>query len=53
MCYLILYPASERWKGTWRSAETALNYFLILFGLYMTVSGTYVSPPVYILIPYP
>jgi len=43
MCYLILYPSSERWKGTWRSAETLLNYFLILFGLYMTVAGTYVS----------
>ncbi|KAJ7176999.1 hypothetical protein C8R46DRAFT_1246242 [Mycena filopes] len=43
MAYLILYPASERWNGAWRSAETALNYFLILFGLYMTVGGTYVS----------
>ncbi|KAJ7851964.1 transmembrane amino acid transporter protein-domain-containing protein [Mycena leptocephala] len=43
MCYLILYPASERWNGTWRSAETLLNYLLILFGLYMTVAGTYVS----------
>ncbi|KAJ6583488.1 transmembrane amino acid transporter protein-domain-containing protein [Mycena vulgaris] len=43
MAYLILYPPSERWNGTWRSAETLLNYFLILFGLYMTVAGTYVS----------
>jgi len=43
MCYLILYPPSERWNGTWRSAETLLNYFFILFGLYMTVAGTYVS----------
>ncbi|KAJ7458750.1 transmembrane amino acid transporter protein-domain-containing protein [Mycena galericulata] len=43
MAYLILYPAPERWNGKWRSAETLLNYFLILFGLYMTVAGTYVS----------
>ncbi|KAJ7785436.1 hypothetical protein B0H14DRAFT_2958689 [Mycena olivaceomarginata] len=43
MCYLILYPPSERWSSMWRSAETLLNYFLILFGLYMTVAGTYVS----------
>ncbi|KAJ7659145.1 transmembrane amino acid transporter protein-domain-containing protein [Mycena polygramma] len=43
MCYLILYPPSERWSGPWRSAETLLNYGLIVFGLYMTVAGTYVS----------
>ncbi|KAJ7107919.1 transmembrane amino acid transporter protein-domain-containing protein [Mycena epipterygia] len=43
MAYLILYPPSERWNGKWRSAETLLNYFLILFGLYMLVAGTYVS----------
>lgn len=43
MAYLILYPGQHRWDGIWRTAETLLNYFLILFGFYMLVGGTYVS----------
>ncbi|KAK7045162.1 neutral amino acid permease [Favolaschia claudopus] len=43
LCYLILYPPSERWKGYQRSAETVLNYFLVAVGSFMTVAGTYVS----------
>ncbi|KAJ7086824.1 transmembrane amino acid transporter protein-domain-containing protein [Mycena belliarum] len=43
MAYLILYPVSERWNGKRRTAETLLNYFLIAFGAYMTIAGTYVS----------
>ncbi|KAJ7722277.1 transmembrane amino acid transporter protein-domain-containing protein [Mycena maculata] len=41
--YLILYPAKTRWAGPWRSIETVINYFLILFGFFMLVAGTYVS----------
>jgi hypothetical protein len=47
MAYLILYPGQEKWNGKWRTAETLLNYFLILFGLYMLVAGTYVRRKTY------
>ncbi|KAJ7043090.1 transmembrane amino acid transporter protein-domain-containing protein [Mycena alexandri] len=43
MAYLILVPASKRWNGPWRSFETLVNYFFILFGMFMLVAGTYVS----------
>ncbi|TFK51216.1 hypothetical protein OE88DRAFT_1514559 [Heliocybe sulcata] len=43
MAYLTFYPGSSKWAGPWRTAETLLNYFLIVFGLYMLVAGTYVS----------
>ncbi|KAJ7491160.1 transmembrane amino acid transporter protein-domain-containing protein [Mycena latifolia] len=43
MAYLILYPPATRWATPWRSAETLVNYALILFGFFMLVAGTYVS----------
>ncbi|KAJ7460949.1 transmembrane amino acid transporter protein-domain-containing protein [Mycena galericulata] len=43
MAYLILYPGKTRWAGPWRSFETLVNYFLIAFGFFMLVAGTYVS----------
>ncbi|EPQ53016.1 neutral amino acid permease [Gloeophyllum trabeum ATCC 11539] len=43
MAYLTFYPGASKWAGPWRTAETLLNYFLILVGLYMLVAGTYVS----------
>lgn len=42
MAYLTLYPGAKRWAGVGRSLETAFNYFLILFGAYVLVAGTYV-----------
>ncbi|KIY52753.1 hypothetical protein FISHEDRAFT_34664 [Fistulina hepatica ATCC 64428] len=41
--YLLLHPGQSRWAGPWRSAETILNYGIILFGFYVLVAGTYVS----------
>ncbi|KAI0743430.1 transmembrane amino acid transporter protein-domain-containing protein [Daedaleopsis nitida] len=43
LAYLSLHPGQERWKGPWRTAETLLNYGLILFGFYVLVAGTYTS----------
>ena len=43
MAYLTLYPGSKKWAGPRRSLETAFNYFLIVFGLYILVAGTYVK----------
>ncbi|KDQ50322.1 hypothetical protein JAAARDRAFT_42207 [Jaapia argillacea MUCL 33604] len=43
MAYLTLYPGGKKWDGIWRSLETLINYFWILFGAYMLVAGTYVS----------
>ncbi|KZV78857.1 hypothetical protein EXIGLDRAFT_736347 [Exidia glandulosa HHB12029] len=44
MAYLSLHATKEaRWGTPLRSAETVLNYGLILFGLYTLVAGTYVS----------
>ncbi|KIJ62406.1 hypothetical protein HYDPIDRAFT_94458 [Hydnomerulius pinastri MD-312] len=43
MAYLQLYPRVKRWESTWRSVETAFNYFLILLGFYVLIAGTYVS----------
>jgi len=43
MAYLTLYPGRQKWTGTGRVLETLLNYFLIIFGLYILVAGTYVS----------
>ncbi|KAI0745069.1 transmembrane amino acid transporter protein-domain-containing protein [Earliella scabrosa] len=43
MAYLTLYPGKSRWAGPWRSAETLLNYAIIVFGVYVLVAGTYVS----------
>ena len=43
MAYLTLYPGAKRWAGAWRSAETLLNYGIILFGFYILVAGTYTS----------
>ncbi|KAF7294697.1 Protein kinase domain-containing protein [Mycena indigotica] len=42
MAYLIIYPKEERWKGL-RGFETMMNYFLIVFGVFMLVGGTYTS----------
>lgn len=42
MAYLTLYPGAKKWAGVGRSLETAFNYFLILFGAYVLVAGTYV-----------
>ena len=46
MAYLSLYPGASRWAGRGRSAETLLNYALIVFGFYVLIAGTYVSSPV-------
>ncbi|RPD53679.1 hypothetical protein L226DRAFT_480597 [Lentinus tigrinus ALCF2SS1-7] len=43
MAYLTLYPGASRWAGQWRTAETLLNYGLIVFGFYVLVAGTYTS----------
>ena len=43
LAYLTLYPGKERWAGLWRSAQTALNYFIILVGVFIMVAGTYAS----------
>ncbi|KZT58950.1 hypothetical protein CALCODRAFT_538088 [Calocera cornea HHB12733] len=43
MAYLTLYPGNKKWKGIGRTMETLLNYFLIVFGLYILIAGTYVS----------
>ncbi|KZO95842.1 hypothetical protein CALVIDRAFT_549934 [Calocera viscosa TUFC12733] len=43
MAYLTLYPGTTRWRGYGRIMETLLNYFLIVFGLYILIAGTYVS----------
>ncbi|EIM83842.1 uncharacterized protein STEHIDRAFT_132960 [Stereum hirsutum FP-91666 SS1] len=43
MSYLVLYPRGSRWSSPLRKAETMLNYFLIVFGFYITGAGTYVS----------
>lgn len=42
MAYLTLYPGAKRWAGPWRSAETLLNYAIIIFGFYILVAGCYV-----------
>ncbi len=42
MAYLTLYPGAKRWAGPWRSAETLLNYAIIIFGFYILVAGSYV-----------
>ena len=42
MAYLTLYPGAKRWAGPWRSAETLLNYAIIIFGFYVLVAGCYV-----------
>ncbi|KAI0338348.1 hypothetical protein BDW22DRAFT_1401827 [Trametopsis cervina] len=43
MAYLLLYPGESRWAGPWRSAETLVNYFFIVFGFYVLGAGTYVA----------
>ncbi|TFY75238.1 hypothetical protein EWM64_g8775 [Hericium alpestre] len=43
MAYLTMHPGPEKWNGRRRSAETILNYGLILLGAYILVAGTYVS----------
>ena len=43
MAYLTLYPGAKKWAGPWRSAETLLNYSIILFGFYILIAGTYTS----------
>ncbi|EIM84756.1 uncharacterized protein STEHIDRAFT_60504 [Stereum hirsutum FP-91666 SS1] len=43
MAYLTLYPGAKKWAGVGRSLETAFNYFLIVFGAYVLVAGTYTS----------
>lgn len=43
MAYLTLYPGAKKWAGAGRSAETLLNYGIILFGFYILVAGTYTS----------
>ncbi|KAF9467583.1 transmembrane amino acid transporter protein-domain-containing protein [Collybia nuda] len=43
MAYLSLHPGQEKWKGTFRTLETLLNYALILVGMYIIVAGTYTS----------
>ncbi|KAM5545046.1 hypothetical protein V8D89_001157 [Ganoderma adspersum] len=43
LAYLTLYPGKTRWAGPWRSAQTALNYFIILVGAFILVGGTYAS----------
>ena len=43
MAYLTLYPGAKKWAGPWRSAETLLNYFIILVGAFILVGGTYAS----------
>ena len=43
MAYLTLYPGAKKWTGVGRSAETLLNYGIIVFGFYILVAGTYVS----------
>lgn len=44
MAYLTLYPGAKKWAGLTRSAETLLNYAIIIFGFYILIAGTYVSP---------
>ncbi|KAI0048464.1 hypothetical protein FA95DRAFT_1557963 [Auriscalpium vulgare] len=43
MAYLSFYPGAKKWAGIGRSAETLLNFGLILLGFYVLVAGTYVS----------
>ncbi|KAI1784526.1 transmembrane amino acid transporter protein-domain-containing protein [Ganoderma leucocontextum] len=43
LAYLTLYPGKARWAGAWRSAQTLLNYFIILVGAFILVGGTYAS----------
>ncbi|CAK5279433.1 unnamed protein product [Mycena citricolor] len=43
MAYLLLHPGNTKWAGPLRSFETLVNYFLIVFGLFILVAGTYVS----------
>ncbi|KAI0090752.1 transmembrane amino acid transporter protein-domain-containing protein [Irpex rosettiformis] len=43
MAYLTLYPGAKRWAGPWRSAETLLNYAIIIFGFYILIAGCYAS----------
>ncbi|KAI0343711.1 hypothetical protein BDW22DRAFT_1356239 [Trametopsis cervina] len=43
MAYLTLYPGAKKWAGPWRSAETLLNYFIIVFGFYILIAGSYAS----------
>ncbi|KAK7013729.1 kinase domain-containing protein [Favolaschia claudopus] len=43
MAYMMLYPGKSKWAGPKRSLETLFNYFLIVFGLYILIAGTYVS----------
>ncbi|KAJ7252974.1 transmembrane amino acid transporter protein-domain-containing protein [Mycena rebaudengoi] len=43
MAYLTLYPGKAKWSGPWRTIETLFNYFLIAFGLFILIAGTYVS----------
>ncbi|KAI0821377.1 transmembrane amino acid transporter protein-domain-containing protein [Irpex lacteus] len=43
MAYLTIYPGAKRWAGPWRSAETLLNYAIIIFGFYILVAGSYAS----------
>jgi len=43
MAYLTMYPGEAKWRGIGRTMETLLNYFWILFGLYILIAGTYVS----------
>ena len=43
MAYLTLYPGAKKWAGVARSAETLLNYGIILFGFYILIAGSYVS----------
>ena len=43
MAYLTLYPGQKKWAGKWRTAETVLNYAIILVGVYVLIAGTYVS----------
>lgn len=46
MAYLTLYPGDKKWAGIWRSAETVLNYVIIVFGFYVLVAGSYVCLPI-------
>lgn len=42
MAYLSLHPGQRKWNGIFRSLTTLFNYFLILFGAYVLIAGTYV-----------
>ncbi|KAF9267084.1 hypothetical protein L218DRAFT_856240 [Marasmius fiardii PR-910] len=43
MAYLQMNPGNQKWDGTGKKIETLLNYFFIVFGLYVLFGGTYTS----------